>query len=511
MRAITVLDILEDTASRLPDKIFLWDEFGKITYGQYRTEAVRFGYALHRELEGLRRRPVILFMEKGCRCAVCLTGILYSGNFYVVMDTKTPIDRLESTLEALSNAIVVTTLAELKTLRKIGFSGNALIFEELMENWQDDSAEETVMKLKEDILDTDLMYVLFTSGSTGTPKGVAAMHRSVVDYIESSIEGIGIEENDVIGNQGPFYTDIPLRDVFMAMKAGATTCITPQRFFMSPKKLLQYLDEHHVTKLMWVPTAYRLISQFDALEKVRPSEIKKLLFVGEALPIPVYRYWRRHYPNADYRQLYGPSEITGVCTYYRITRDYKDGETIPIGRPFPNTGILLLDDNDKLIERTDTEKTGEICVRGTCITAGYYNDPEKTAKVFVQDPTITAYPSLIYRTGDLARYNEQGDMVFISRKDYQVKHGGRRIELGEVEAAFQSVAGIKAACCVQDRRADTLVLYYIGEISEDDIPLAVREKLPKYMIPALYHKMDELPILPNGKLDRKTLDRWANG
>lgn len=511
MRINSVLDILEQTASRLPDKVFLLDEHGEMTYRQYRAEAIRFGYALHRELGGARGRPILLFMDKCCRCAACLTGVLYSGNFYVAMDTKTPIDRLTSTLETLESGVIVTTEGELASLRKLGYTGEALVYEELMAKWQGEEAEATVMRIKEDILDTDLMYVIFTSGSTGTPKGVAAMHRSVVDYIESSIDCIGFEESDVIGNQGPFYTDMPLRDVYMTMRAGATMCITPQRFFMSPKKLLQYLDDHHVTKLMWVPTAYRLISQFDALSKVKPSEIRKILFVGEAIPIPVYRYWREHYPDADYRQLYGPSEVTGVCTYYHMTRDYADGEPIPIGRPFPNTGILLLDEEDRVVSKTDTENTGEICVYGTCLTAGYYNDPEKTSRVFVQNPTVTAFSSLMYRTGDIGRYNADGDLVFVSRKDYQIKHGGRRIELGEVETAFQSVEGVKAVCCVQNRAEDKLVLYFVGDLTEDELPLMVRDIIPKYMIPAEYRRLNALPMLPNGKLDRRQMDRWANG
>ena len=510
MRALTVLDILEATAARLPEKVFLQDEEEAVTYAQFRDRAMAFGYALHRELDGARQRPVALFMDKSCRCAAAMVGVLYSGNFYVMLDTKTPIDRLLSTLETMENAAVVTTAKELPALRKTGYEGPALVYEELLEKWTDADAENTVRRIKDGIVDTELMYVIFTSGSTGVPKGVAAMHRSVVDYIDSSIDVIGIREDAVIGNQGPFYTDMPLRDVFMAMAAGASTRIIPQRFFMSPKKLLQFMDDSGVTNLMWVPTAYRIVSQFDALEKVRPRALRKMLFVGEPIPIPVYRYWREHYPDAEYRQLYGPSEVTGVCTCYRIDRDYEDGEHIPIGRPFPNTGILLLDEDEHVVSPENVGVPGEICVYGTCLAAGYYNDPEKTAKAFVPNPTAKGCPSLMYRTGDLAKYDGAGNLVFISRKDYQVKHGGRRIELGEVETAFQAVEGVKAVCCVQDRGADKLVLYYIGDADEDDMPLLARDKLPKYMIPAVYHKMDALPTLPNGKLNRKQLDQLAN-
>ena len=478
MRAISVLDILEETAKRLPNKIFIQDETDELTYDQYRKEAIRIGYAIHRKLNGVKKSPIILFMDKNCVSAVCLAGILYSGNFYIVMDTKTPIDRLKSTLKTLETAVIISSIKETSKLRKIGYEGDVIILEEILDSWGTIGDKEigTIKAITRDIIDTDLMYVIFTSGSTGIPKGVAAMHRSVVDYIESSIDYIGIEEDDIIGNQGPFYTDIPLRDIFMAMKAGATTCITPQRFFMSPKKLLQYLDVHRVTKLMWVPTAYRLLYQFDALSKIRPSTIKKILFVGEPIPIPVFRYMRKYYPNADYRQLYGPSEITGVCTYYNISRDYSDGENIPIGWPFPNTGILLLDEKGAEVPKTDTVSEGEICVYGTCLTAGYYNDPEKTSHVFIQNPTVKAYNSLIYKTGDIARYNEEGALVFVSRRDYQIKHGGRRIELGEIENAFLMIKGVSAACCIHNREKDQLVIYYVGNIPEENGKTADRER-----------------------------------
>lgn len=510
MRALTVLDYLDATASRLPDKVFLTDEEESLTYARFRERAMTFGYALHRALESGRHRPVVLFMEKSCRCAIAMTGVIYSGNFYVMMDVNTPLERLEHIMQAMGNAVIVTSEKDERNLKKIGYTGTALMYEDLLAARLESDGERTLQALRQNTLDTDLMYVIFTSGSTGIPKGVAAMHRSVIDYVESTLELIGISEDDIVGNQGPFYTDRPLIDIFMTMKAGASVCVIPQRFFMMPKKLLQCIDENHITNLMWVPTAFRIVYQFDALSKVRPAAIRKMLFVGEVIPIPVYRYWREYYPDAEYRQLYGPSEITGVCTYYRITKDYEDGETIPIGKPLPNTGILLLDENEHVVEPENAGVPGEICVYGTCLAAGYYNDPKKTAEVFVQNPTITAYPSLMYRTGDLARYDEEGELVFISRKDYQVKHGGRRIELGEVETAFQAVEGVKAVCCVQDRREDKLVLYYIGAAAEDDMPLLARDRLPKYMIPAVYHKMDELPTLPNGKLNRKLLDQRAN-
>lgn len=511
MREITVLDILEKTAARLPDKIYLRDEEETVTYGECRARATGLGYALHRELGGARKRPILLFIDKSCRCVVSMLGVLYSGNFYVPMDVKTPLARLESILRTMEDAVIVTTEKDSAALRKTGYQGTALVYEELLAKWPPaEGAEQLVRTIRDSVIDTELMYVLFTSGSTGAPKGVAVMHRSVMDYIEAFTGAVKVEEGDVHGSQTPFYTDMSLKDLYMAMKAGASICLIPQKYFMSPKKLLQYLEDHQVTTLMWVPTAYRLISQFDALEKIKPRSLKKLLFSGESMPVPVYKYWRRYYPDAEITQQYGPTEITGACTTYRVTRNYADDETIPIGKPFPNTGILLLDENDREIPPADTASAGEICVFGSCLAAGYYNAPDKTAEAFVPIPTVTGYSPLMYRTGDLARYDGEGNLIFVSRKDHQVKHGGRRIELGEIETAFQAAEGIKAVCCVQDREEDKLVLYYIGEVPEEEMSLAVRDSLPKYMIPAVYHKLDQLPALPNGKLDRKTMDGWAN-
>lgn len=508
MRDLTVLDIFEKTVQRLPEKIYLRDEEEAVSYRECKERALCFGCALSNKLNGSRSRPIVLFMDKSCKCVSAMLGTLYSGNFYVPMDVKTPLDRLNAILDTMEGAVVVTSLSDEKSLRKTGFDGEVLMYEELIADVTYEQAETSLIGIRKSMIDTELMYVLFTSGSTGTPKGVCVMHRSVVDYIDAFTDKVHIDETDVHGSQTPFYTDMSLKDIYMAMKVGAEICLIPQKYFMSPKKLLQYLDDNHVTTLMWVPTAYRLISQFDALSKVKPSSLKRFLFSGEGMPVQVFRYWKEYYPEAEYIQQYGPTEITGACTSFDITRDYTDDETIPIGKPFPNTGILLLDENDNII--TDADKAGEICVYGTCLAAGYYNDQSKTDAAFVPRPAAAGHKELMYRTGDLAKYDENGDIVFISRKDFQIKHGGRRIELGEIEAAFMSAEGVKAACCVHNRSEDKLVLFYVGEVPEQEMPLVAMAKLPKYMIPAEYHKTDSLPVLPNGKTDRKKLDGLAN-
>lgn len=508
------LTIFAKAVSDVPDKTAVMDETEQMTYSELYEKSRIMGYGLSRIMHEQTQRPVMLFMDRSSRCLTAMLGVLSSGNIYVPMDVKTPLDRLASIIETLQSDIVITSVEDRKYLDKIGYNGKLLIYEEIIEEYSDISSEEidrTLNDIQDNILDTDLMYILFTSGSTGVPKGVAVMHRSLIDYVYAYKKAVVTKREDIVGNQTPFYADMSLKDIYMSLEVGATICIIPQKYFMVPKKLLQYLDDNKVTFIAWVPTAYRIVSQFDALEKVYPKSLNRFLFSGEAMPIPVYKYWRSHYPDAVYIQQYGPTEITGACTNFVVTGEYADDETIPIGKPFDNTGIILLDENDREVPHSDTESAGEICVFGTCLTAGYYNNPEKTAEVFVQNPLKPQIPSLMYRTGDLAKWDAEGNIVFISRKDYQVKHGGKRIELGEIEAAVSQVSDVKACCCVHRKDKDELVLFYIGDIDGRDIMGQVQTRLPKYMIPTVYNRLEELPVLPNGKLDRKLMTEWAQG
>ena len=510
---LSVLDILEGTTRKFPDKTACIDMNESLTYTELVNNAKMFGYILNRELN-VNKEPIVLFMDKSCKCLTAMIGTIYSGNIYVPMDIHTPLERLNSIMASLKTDIIIASEKDKKLLDRIGYSGNVYVYENMMEENSDNGNRiemaECLNKIRLNILDQDLMYILFTSGSTGIPKGVAIKNCSVIDYIDAFVSEVGITENDIVGNQAPFYNDMSVRDIFMPMSVGGTICIIPSTYFMSPKKLLEYMDKNKVTYTCWAPTAYSLVSQFDALAKNYLNSLRKILYSGEVMPIPVLNYWRRYYPEAELYQLYGPTEITGVCLYYKITDDYNANEKIPLGKPFKNTGVVILDENDENITQSQINVAGEICVYGTCLAAGYYNNPEKTKEAFVQNPFVTQYTSIIYRTGDLAKWDKDGNLIFVSRKDYQIKHNARRIELGEIEAAMLSLDEIKTCCCVQNREKDKLVLYYAGELTGQEIMINMKNKLPQYMIPTEYHREERLPILPNGKLNRKLMDKWAN-
>ena len=193
-----------------------------------------------------------------------------------------------------------------------------------------------------------------------------------------------------------------------------------------------------------------------------------------------------------------------MCTYYIVDRDYADDETIPIGRAFKNTEVFLLDEDDKLITRSDI--TGEICVKGSCLALGYYNAREKSDEVFVQNPLNPYYNEKIYRTGDLAKYNDRKELVFVSRKDFQIKHMGHRIELGEIETAVMALPNMKNACCLFEQEKQKIILFYESD-NYDDISIMeeLKKRLQRYMLPNVLHKLDEMPMLHNGKVDRVKL------
>ena len=191
-----------------------------------------------------------------------------------------------------------------------------------------------------------------------------------------------------------------------------------------------------------------------------------------------------------------------MCCYFKVERDFALDEVIPIGGPFHNTEILLIkDDNTPALDG----EVGEICVRGTSLTLGYYNNPEKTAEVFVQNPLNKNYPELIYKTGDLGRLNERGELIFVSRKDYQIKHMGHRIELGEIEVNVNLIKGVNMSGCVYDKEKSKIVLFYVGEIDSSELIALLKDKLPRYMIPNKVEKLEAMPFTANGKLDRIAL------
>ena len=493
-----ILGYLEDAAQKTPDKCAFFDEQHSYTYKRTLAEAKAIGTKLINKL-GVKCHPIIIYMEKSPAVLSAFWGCVYSRNFYVPLDTGMPEMRIRLIVENLKPAAVITDMAYYDLARK--FSNNVFIFEEMTETPVE---EELLEERLSTAIDTDPVYVLYTSGSTGVPKGVVVSHRSLIDYVEQFCNEIGITSDDVIANQAPFYFDASLIDIYCTLCAGGSMGIVPIEYFSIPLKLLNFLQKNGITTIRWVPSAMKMVSTFKGFKSIRPDKLKKIIFGAESMPVKVYNYWKQNYPDATFVQIYGPTEITGVCTYHVVDREYTDEETIPIGKAFRNTEVFLLDEDDRLITRSDV--VGEICVKGSCLALGYYNAKEKSDEVFVQNPLNQYYNEKIYRTGDLARYNDRKELVFVSRKDFQIKHMGHRIELGEIETAVMALPNMKNACCLYDQNRQKIVLFYEAD-AYDDITVneALKSRLQRYMLPNTFHKLDALPLLRSGKVDRVKL------
>ena len=489
---------LDKSAQKFPDKTAFADEKKEITFRQMREQARAL--ATRMLAEGLFRKPVVIYLEKGVDVLVSFMGAAYSCNFYSPIDIDMPASRVNKILEVLQPALVVTTAALKETFAGYDYDGDYLIFEETAVLEADDQLIEAARGKG---IDTDLLYVLFTSGSTGVPKGVTINHRSVIDYIDWVTETFDITEQDSFGNQAPFYFDNSILDIYSTIKTGATTYIIPKNLFAQPVPLLEYLKEKKINTIFWVPSALIVVAKLKAFRNVDLSDtLQRVLFCGEVMPNKQLNTWRRFLPDVLYANLYGPTEITDACTYYIVDREFSDDEPLPIGIPMANTDILILNDKN---EPVTGGETGELCVRGTSLSMGYYNNPEKTREAFVQNPLNPCVPEIIYRTGDLVKYNEYGEIIYLSRKDFQIKHMGHRIELGEIETAVSSLAEIALCCCLYDEKHQKIVLFIEEELDKAYINEQISRLVPEYMLPNKVITLGKMPINANGKIDRVKL------
>jgi non-ribosomal peptide synthetase component F len=279
--------------------------------------------------------------------------------------------------------------------------------------------------------------------------------------------------------------------------------LIPKSAFLFQANLIEFLNNNKIDSILWSAAAIALVANSNTFETNKPKYLSKVMFSGEVMHNKVLNYWRKSLPETLFVNLYGPTEITSVCTYYKIEKPFADDEVLPIGISFKNTEILLLNSENRAVSGNEI---GEICVRGCCLALGYYNNPEKTSEAFCQNPLNPHYPEAIYRTGDLARYNENGQIMFLSRKDNQVKHMGQRVELGEIEILINSLEKIDASFCFYDHDKQKIVTIFQGKEADNKyILIEIKDRIPKYMFPNIIIKLDELPYNLNGKIDRTLL------
>lgn len=497
---VNILEYLERSAEKYPDKTAVADPEKSYTYRELMEYGRRAGTVIADAAVPVN--PVPVFADKSAETLVVFMGIIYAGCFYSMVEPKQPSARIHQILDVLDAEVLIADEKFSDELDAAGYQGKVIWYQDLFRREADDKK---LGSIRLGHVDTAPLYVNFTSGSTGVPKGVVVSHRSVIDFVGTFTELFQITEADVIGNQAPFDFDVSVKDIYSALKTGATLQIIPKKYFSFPTKLLDYLCDREVTTLIWAVSALCIITALKAFDYKVPQKVRKVIFSGEVMPVKHLNLWRENLPDAMYVNVYGPTEITCNCTYYIVDRQFSQEEVLPAGIPFPNEKVFLLDENDKAVE--EPYQNGEICVSGTALSLGYYRNFEQTDRAFVQNPLNDRYLEMIYRTGDLGYYDDNGLLYFRGRKDFQIKHMGHRIELGEIEISLNRIDGISRSCCLYDEKKNKIYAFYEGELDKRAIVRELGMSLPGFMIPNIFCRVENMPLTDHGKIDRKILRR----
>ncbi len=507
-----IFDYLENTAKRLPEKTALIDEKGSVTFSRLYSMALAIGTAAAERIERPAlppfARPVFVMTGRDIMSVAGFMGVLASGNFYVPLDRTMPKARMEKLFAGLRPLALVGSGDDQERVRELCEAfGTPFINSEEAAACPID--EDELKKRRSLVLDIDPAYVLFTSGSTGEPKGIAVSHGNLIDFTEWYCEEFKSSKDDICGNQPPFYFDASGRDLFPCLKTGAEVHILPRRLFMFPSLLIKYLNENRVSVLNWATSAFDLVANSRVLEKHKPLYLKRIVLGGEALRAKQIGIWKEAAPEAEIINVYGPTETTVDCCFYRVDREFAEGEPVPIGKACTNMQLMVLDEGGK---PAAAGEAGELWVRGRGVSLGYYGDFEKSGQAFVQDPLNPWWHDRVYRTGDMVKLGEDGMLYFLARKDDQIKHMGYRVELGEIETALRGADGVELGVCLFDEERDRILCIYTGSVETEALAQVLGSLLPRYICPNEYIKLESFPLTASGKLDRAALKReYAHG
>lgn len=479
--------IFLDTVSKYPQKIAVADQESKYTYEEL--------YKKVKSLSGLlvkykTKNPIVVFAGRDIDTVAQILAVIGSGNYYIPLDSSLPKVKLEAIFEDAKPVAVLGKKDDSDILEAIDYSGDFYTAD-------DETTENNEFAA---LSGDDPLYMVYTSGSTGKPKGVLKSHGGMISFVETFSSLFPFEKDTIIGNQTPLFFDASAKDLYLSIYNGATLEIIPSEKFVLPVVLVNYLNERKINWICWVPSALCLISQLNTFMEVKPEYLKRIFFVGEVFPIKQLKKWIENMPNVKFVNLYGSSEIAGVCLYYEVNESIENMNVLPMGKAMPNCEITLRNEN-KIIKESDV--IGEVFISSPALALEYYHDEEKTKKVFFKENN-----KRVFQSGDLARYDEKGNLCFVSRKDFQIKHMGRRIELGEIEAACDKLTELNRCCCLYDEKRKVITLFCElnnNELTSQEIRNLLKDKLADYMIPGRVKIYDKLPLNANGKIDRQAL------
>lgn len=496
-----IIDQFELMVNNFPDKILFSDVETSITASQFKQRCEEVAQdILHVTGGTIQNSPIAVVDNRNVNTLIFMFGVVYSGNHYVLLDGASPAERLNKICGVIETKLI---LCEEKTEKLASELASNLDDCKVLcaDKFLSSKVDRSVLsKIREKSISTDPVYILFTSGSTGVPKGTVINHSNLLSYVKWYTQTFEIDENTILANQTPFYFSASVSDVYSSFLYGATLNIIPKSYFSFPIQLTRFLNERKVNTIYWVPSALCLCANIKLLDYEKPKYLKKVHFAGEVMPNKQLNYWRNALPDVKYVNLFGPTETTDICLYYVVDREFRDDESLPIGRHCDNLDVFVIDENGKMVE--EVGKSGELYVRGSFISPGYYKNEEQTKKAFVQNPLNSNYPETVYRTGDIVMLNKYGEYEYVGRKDFQIKHKGYRIELGEIERVASALDNVSTVVALYDKGEDKLIVVYSGKDNKEKVYNDLSSRLPGYMLPEVIIKLNSIPTNQNGKIDR---------
>lgn len=491
--------VLEDLARQIaaqPEAVAVADAADKWTFARLGDGSDRLASCLIRR--GVQPgQPVGVVARRSAAVVALFLAVLKAGGFYVPLD---PDWKLEKLAHVCANAGLQLVL-DTQTPGPLPDGVTALVCGQA--EWEAPADAAALAAIAARLRPEDPLYLIYTSGSTGVPKGVLKTHGAMQSYIAAFTARYPATPADALGNQTPFFFDASAKDLYWMLHDGCRLEVLDTGLFSQPYHLIEYLNDRHITLISWVPSALVIVSQLDTFADILPNYLRAVFFIGEVFPMKHFLIWQNALPGVKFVNLYGQSELAGACCYYEVDRAFTPDDTLPIGRPFANAEVFLLD-GDRVV--TEPGQIGEIGIVSPALAAGYFGDAEKTAAAF---GTFCdhGHTLRLFRTGDMARYTPEGLLVFAARCDAQIKHMGYRIELGEIEAAANSLPEITGCACLYDTAKNRIVLFCTVQdgATKASLRKALREKLSTYMIPSKIEILPQLPRNANGKTDRVLL------
>ncbi len=519
--------LLSDAASRSPNQIALVAGSDSLSYRDLDAWSDRLAAVLvaHGVARGDR---VGIFVGKSIGAVVGIYGVMKAGAVYVPIDPGAPAARAAYVVENCGIRVLLTSgrksdaaaeilakgarLERLVLLDEASWNGDLSI---PMIPWADVLAHPGNAPAL-DAIETDLAYILYTSGSTGVPKGVMISHRNSLTFVDWAHEAVGVTGDDRLSSHAPLHFDLSVFDLFVACKAGATLVLVPDGLSSFPFRLAEWIEKEKISVWYSVPTILSLLVRSGDLGRFRYPSLRTIIFAGEVFPVKHLRDLMTLVPGAVYFNFYGPTE-TNVITYYRVPPIPEDRTApIPIGRACANMEVFAVTDDGRQVARPGD--VGELYARGSFVAQGYWGDEEKTQRNFVANPLSRGFRETAYRTGDIVTFDDEGNYVFLGRRDDMVKSRGYRIELGDVEMTLYRHASVREAAVVALPDAaigNRLVAFVVltGDAGDDaeDLHAFCGEHLPRYMVPESIELRESLPKTSTGKVDKVELARHAGG